>query len=84
MFRYSARISKKVEGGKNIKIGYFLNAHPIFKGWASGDITCRAVIVPGTTIGSGGGIPPTPPGNSSTVQICTYVNMKTWTYINMF
>jgi len=27
---------------------------------------CRTVIVPGTTIGSGGGISPIPPGNLST------------------
>jgi len=29
---HSARISKKAEGGICIKIGYFFNAHPPFKG----------------------------------------------------
>jgi len=51
----SAQIIKTVEGRIGIKIGHFFNAHPIFKG---GDTTCRAVIVPGTMINSGGGIPP--------------------------
>jgi len=30
--RISARISKKVEGGIRIEIGYYFNAHLIFKG----------------------------------------------------
>jgi len=49
----SAQISKKVDG---IGIDILL-----FKG-----NTSRPLIVPGTTIGSGGEIPPTPPGNLST------------------
>jgi len=62
----SARISKKVQGETGFEIGYFFNAHPIFKG----DTTCRAVIVPGTTIGSGGEIPPIPPVIRALVVRC--------------
>jgi len=58
---------QKSRGGIGIEIGYLFNAHPIFKG---GDTTCRAVIVPGTTIGSGGG--EIPRGNSSTVRVCIW------------
>jgi len=64
VLRISARISQKVEGDRiGIEIGSFFNAHLPFK---EGDKTSRAVIVPGTTIGSGvGGGPRTPPSNSS-------------------
>jgi len=62
----SARISKKVEGGGpllfwgiDIEIGYFLMPIPFLRGGN----THGAVIVPGTTIASGG---KSPPRNSST------------------
>jgi len=41
---------------------------PLLRG---GDKTSRAVIVPGTTMGSGGEIPPSP-GNLSTVRNVYY------------
>jgi len=51
-------LTKYVEGGIGIEIGYILNAHPPFEG---GYNTSIAVIVPGMTIGSGGNPPPIPP-----------------------
>jgi len=50
--------SRGAPGPIAIEKGSFFKAYPPFKG---GDNTSRAVIVPGTTIGSGGKIPPTPP-----------------------
>jgi len=57
MLLSSARISKKVEEGIGIEIGYRLLSMPIPIVKGGGSNTSRAVIVPGTTIGSGGEIP---------------------------
>jgi len=54
----SARISKKVEGGDRHLNGILFS---MFIPLLRGGTICRAVIVPGTTIGDGGGIPPIPP-----------------------
>jgi len=48
---------KKVEGGYAFK----KNVFSIFFHFEGGDTTSGAVLVPGTTIGSGEEIPPIPP-----------------------
>jgi len=63
----SARISKKVEGGIGIEIGYFSIPIPLLKR----DNTGRAVnSARDDDMHWGGGNPPIPPGNSYTAIKC--------------